>query len=176
MPSIEINRERIIVGAATRLELDGYDLGPTVGEVVVRRETELIDILTDLGTVIDKFQNRIQVFVELELAAATVHNLAIAWGGRAIETVQADGSVSAVKLALDPVYARESARQLIIEGPGAGDLMRRYTLPNVVSLAQTSQSIRKGSILSVPIEFEVLMDPQASDEQYGRVEELPTTS
>ena len=170
--AIEVNRDQIIYGAATRLSLDNTDLGPTTGAVTVRREVELIDIGTDVGTVIDKFQNRDQMFVEMELAQSTLNNLVVAWGGTVNEMMDADGNVTAIELALDPVSDLESAHQLVIEGPGTDDFVRRYTFPNVVSLVQTEQNIRKDGIISVPIEFEVMMDPQASEEHFGRIDEL----
>ena len=170
--AIEINRDQIIYGAATRLSLDGNDLGPTTGGVTVRREVELIDITTDLGTVIDKFQNRDQMFVEMELAQSTLQNLVVAWGGTVVETTDSNGDITALELALDSASNLESTRELVIEGPGSDNFVRRYTLPNVVSLVQTEQNIRKDGIISIPIEFEVMMDPQASEEHFGRIDEL----
>ena len=174
MPEIQVDRDMIIHGSATRLELNDTDLGPTVGAVVVRREVELIDIMTDIGTIVDKFQSRDQMFIEMELAQSTLNNLVVAWGGAVTRTTDSNGVVTSMKLALDPEDNPEMARQLILEGPGVDDFFRRYTFPKVISLVQTDQNIQKSGIISVPIEFEVMMDPQLDDSHFGKIEELTT--
>ena len=172
--AIEVMRTRIIHGAATRLELDTNDLGPTIGSVVVRREADLIEIQTDLGGTIQKSRVKDQMFVETDLAESTLQNLVVAWGGTVEEILNADSSVAALRLKLDLATTRRTPHELIIEGPGTDNYFRRYTFPNVVSLVQTEQSIQKRAIISVPIEFEVMMDPQLDEEQFGKIEELTT--
>ena len=173
MPEIQVNRDMIIHGAATRLELDDVDLGPTLGPVIVRREVELIDITTDLGTVVDKFATRNQMFIEMELASSSIDNLLIAWGGTKQQvTDELTNEITSITLELDPKDASEETKKMVIEAPGTENFFRRYWFPNVVSLVQTQRSIQKGGIISVPVEFEVIKDPSLGLQQFGRIQEI----
>ena len=162
----------IIYGAATRFELDSISLGATLGSIIVRRETELTDIQSDMGATLNKVRTSDRMFIETELAQSTLNNLVVAWGGMVAQTTHTDGTVLSKRLPLSITSNRQASRQMILEGPGTDNYFRRYTFSKVVSLIQTEQSMRKAGIIAVPIEFEVLMDPQLNSEQFGKIEEL----
>lgn len=204
---MQISRERIIVGAATRLDIITHDteqdlndidpdaesiesriirLGSTIGDVIVRRESEYLDITNNLGTVIDKMRTTDKFFIELNLAESQLETLNEIWDKQTITTSTnpEDGiEYETREFTLTTPESQETARTLVIEGPGvirehrgtptpiAGSnppmqhtpiykriTTRRYQFNRTVSITSSQQAMQRGAATSIPITFEVLRD------------------
>ena len=161
MPNIKrnkIKRSRIIVGPVRRFEIDGEDVGATRGDVIVRRVVSQLDILTDIGVVVDKFRLQDRFFVDVNLAEATFENLKIVWGGDIEETLDDMDEVEGHLLHLRHWSMTELTRSLVLEGPDVNGLIQNYTFPRVVSLSQISQTFGKEELRSIPVTFEALAE------------------
>ena len=170
--AITIDRDVILTGPVTRFELDGTDLGPTLGSVIIRRETEHTEITTDTGGTVEQFRSRDQMFIEVELASGSLRNLEIAWGGQITQATHTDGTVTSRTLTLDRSNTLQQHHELIIEGTDKDSQFRRYVFRKVVSLAQTSQTISRDGIASIALEFEVLTEPLRPQRKFGEVIDL----
>ena len=64
---------------------------------------------------------------------------------------------------------------IIMVGPGADGRRRKYTLFRAVSMSQGEHMIQKGGLTMIPLNFEILLDPQKEEgANFGRVEDVPT--
>lgn len=163
---INIDRDLILSGPATRFEVDGVDLGPTLGPVTLRRETEYTEIIVDDGSTINRFRTQEQMYIEVELASSSFRNLEIAWGG----SITQQGSNKT--LSLDASQSVLDQHELIIEGQAENNRFMRHVFRKVVSLVQTNQTVRRDGITSIALEFEVLTEPLRDNSQFGKIMEL----
>lgn len=60
--------------------------------------------------------------------------------------------------------------------PGASNTFRVYIFYNCVSVAPAEHSYQKNGLTMVPYEFEVLVDPNRRDGQYGVIKDFPTVA
>lgn len=64
---------------------------------------------------------------------------------------------------------------IIMVGPGADGRRRKYTLFRAVSMSQGEHMVQKGGMTMIPLNFEILLDPQKEEgANFGRVEDVPT--
>ena len=65
-------------------------------------------------------------------------------------------------------------KQIKIIVPGANNRFRAYKFYTCVSTAPAEHMYQKNGLTMVPYEFEVLVDPNRSDGQYGIIKDFPT--
>ena len=179
MPNIQIQRERIIIGAATRLELQNIgtdqsiDLGPTKSPVTIKRQIEQIDIKTDLGSTLAKFRKTDKITVETTLAQNALETLQIIWGGDTPQQTSENPITNTYHL---HNVEMEKAYKLIIEGPGIDKKYRRYTFLKAIPNAESDQILSKSDTTSIPVSFEILQQIEQEiqlDDAYG-LTQFPT--
>lgn len=170
--AIEVNKLTIISGAATRFELDGINLGATIGDVVIRRESEQTDIVTDTGGTVDKYRSRDRMFIEVTLAESALRNLEIAWGSSVTEQVSESGDVTNRTMPLRRREQSEPTHELIIEGPTVEGRFQRYTFRRIISLSRSQQTMARGEVTGIPLEFEILPEPLRQIRVFGQLEDL----
>ena len=169
--------ERIIVGPVSRLELtdpnETIELGPTMTEVIVKREVQQIDIMSDYGITLGKVRGLDKMSVEVNLTENPLRILQIAWGGAKPES--SGFGTRKTNLYRASTSKREKTWELTIEGPGVDGTYRRYIFQKVITTAQTSQVLAKAQTTSVPISFEVLGQFTTDDEViFGTIEDIGT--
>ena len=191
MANIQIKRDRIIVGAATRLDLiqDAttllperiIELGPTVGDVIIRRETEYTDITNDLGIIIAKIATTDKFFVDMNLAESSIETLNEIWDKQDIEEGTTNTGEPTQAFNLIKRQETEPLYRLIVEGPGnvietrgtptpipgttppqqrvpiyRHATTRQYNFPFIVVMASSQQLMQRRAITSIPITFQII--------------------
>ena len=189
MGNIQIKRDRIIVGAATRLDLiqttisesRTIELGSTIGDVIVRRETEYIDITNDLGIIIAKIATTDKFFVDMDLAESSIETLNEIWDKQEITESTTPTGKPIQTIDLKKPQDSEPFYKLIIEGPGnvietRGSITpipgttpaqqqvqirrhittRQYDFPFIVVMASSQQLMQRRAITSIPVTFQVI--------------------
>ena len=196
MANIQVKRDRIIVGAATRLDLiqaattdsDGtiipertIKLGSTIGDVIIRRETEYIDINNDLGITIAKIPTTDKFFIDMNLAENSIETLNEIWDKQDIEEETTDTGEPTQAFNLMKRQGTEPLYKLITEGPGnvietrgtptpipgttppqqrvpiyRHTTTRQYNFPFIVIITSTQQLMQRRAITSIPITFQVI--------------------
>lgn len=173
--AITITRNRIIIGTITRLDIvtetHTVPLGPTTGEVIIRRETQQIDITTDTGTVIDKVRTQDKTFIDLTIAENTLDIIATLSGGAEPEITGTGESRRKTFRITNPI--KEQTYGLIIESPGVKGTRRKYAFPKVIAAPTYNQSLSKGSLNTINMVFEVMAQFTENNEIiFGLIEEL----
>lgn len=119
---IRVSRDRIIVGAATRLDIitpeKTISLGSTTGDTITRRELEYTDIMNNIGLVVAKIPSTDKFFIETSLAESTIEMLSEIWN-KADEEEETIDDFPVRTVTLTKHQRAEPVREMIIEGPGA---------------------------------------------------------
>jgi hypothetical protein len=155
-----ITTNRIVVGAASLIKIDGTDIGSSAE---IQKTTTFYDVVVDQASA--KIRKHIvdeTFIVTMNLAENIMDSLRILWN-------QAAGDLVSSSLQIKQSTNPAPEHTLEIACPGPLSKTRTYYFARAVSMQNGGHRIVKDGMQLLPVQFECLLDTTLSPVRWGTV-------